>query len=211
MKPLIYILFHPGISTILVVILYVTASSYLDWTVCSETSRLVLLPKGLVWSSTNTYQHITYSKALRCTFFGEWKNSCSSNSCNFCYLIGWKARWSKNRAAQGFYYINSFSSNIFGPNSKTCTCKVRAAWGRVSWGLTVIYISLFKIFSSQVFLFGNLIHNDVIKVATALKLPKQLAWQREGKTWGNNFYCSFFSLPQTGWPNYSHTISKAQQ
>ena len=45
---------------------------------------------------------MTYSKALRYTFFGEWKNSCSSNSCNFCYLIGWKARWSKNRAAQGF-------------------------------------------------------------------------------------------------------------
>ena len=82
---------------------------------------------------------VIYSKALRCTFLGEWKNSCSSNSCNFCYLIGWKARWSKNRAAQGFYYINSFSSNIFGPNSKTCTCKVRAAWGRVSQGLTVVY------------------------------------------------------------------------
>ena len=48
-----------------------------------------------------------------------------------------KAKWSKNRAAQGFYYINSFSSSIFGPYSKTCTCKVRAAWGRVSRGLTV--------------------------------------------------------------------------
>ena len=82
-------------------------------------------------------QFWNYSKAWRCTFFGEWKNSCSSNSCNLFYLIGWKARWSKNRAAQGFYYINSFSSNIFGPNSKTCTCKVRAAWGRVSQGLTV--------------------------------------------------------------------------
>ena len=66
---------------------------------------------------------VKYSKALRCTFFGEWKNSCSSNSCNFCYLIGWKARWSKNRASQGFYYINSFSSNIFGPNSKTCNLR----------------------------------------------------------------------------------------
>ena len=38
-----------------------------------------------------------------------------------------KARLSKNRAAQGFYYINSFSLNIFGPYSKTCICKVRAA------------------------------------------------------------------------------------
>jgi hypothetical protein len=28
-------------------------------------------------------------------------------------------------------------SNIFGPNSKTCTCEVRAAWGRVSRGFTV--------------------------------------------------------------------------
>ena len=28
-------------------------------------------------------------------------------------------------------------SNIFGPNSKTCTCEVRAAWVRVSRGLTV--------------------------------------------------------------------------
>ena len=26
----------------------------------------------------------------------------------------------------------------FGPNSKTCTCEVRAAWGRVSRGLTVV-------------------------------------------------------------------------
>ena len=29
-----------------------------------------------------------------------------------------KARWSKNRAAQGFYYINSFSSNILDPIQK---------------------------------------------------------------------------------------------
>ena len=28
-------------------------------------------------------------------------------------------------------------SSIFGPNSKTCTCEIRAAWGRVSRGLTV--------------------------------------------------------------------------
>ena len=55
-----------------------------------------------------------------------------------------KEKWSKNRAAQGFYYINSFSSNIFGTYSKTCTCKVRAAWGRVSRGLTV-YPTTFKV------------------------------------------------------------------
>ena len=78
---------------------------------------------------------MVYSKALRCTFFEERKTRAAQNSCNFRV----KARWSKNRAAQGFHYINSFISNFFGPNSKTCTCKVRAAWGRVSRGLTVVY------------------------------------------------------------------------
>ena len=78
-----------------------------------------------------------YSKALRCTFFGERKKSCSSKFVQLLLLNRMKARWLKNRAAQGFHYINSFISNIFGPNSKTCTCKVRAAWGRVSRGLTV--------------------------------------------------------------------------
>ena len=29
---------------------------------------------------------------------------------------------------------------FFGPNSKTCTCEVRAARGRVSWGLTVLIL-----------------------------------------------------------------------
>ena len=85
--------------------------------------------------------------------FWGMKNSCSSNSCNFCYLIGWKGRWSKNRAAQGFYYINSFSSNIFGPYSKTCTCKVRAAWGLVSRGLTVhgFVKKDLKVFRSEIY------------------------------------------------------------
>ena len=46
-------------------------------------------------------------------------------------LNGLKAIWSKNLAAQGFYYINSFSSNIFGPYSKKCTCKVRVC--RTAW------------------------------------------------------------------------------
>ena len=39
-------------------------------------------------------------------------------------------------------------SNIFGPNSKTCTCEVRAAWGRVSRGLTV-QVQYMKIPSSE--------------------------------------------------------------
>ena len=53
-----------------------------------------------------------------------------------------KERTSKNRAAQGFHYINSCISNFFGPYSKTCIVKVRAAWGRVSRGLTVIETKL---------------------------------------------------------------------
>ena len=71
-------------------------------------------------------------------FFGKEKTRVAQNSFNFCYLIG---NWSENRAAQGFHYINSFTSNIFGPNSKTYTCEVRAAWDRVSRGLTVYQIT----------------------------------------------------------------------
>ena len=71
------------------------------------------------------------------------KKSCSSKFVQLLLLNRGKARWSKRRAAQGFYYINSFSSNFFGPNSKTCTCKVRAAWGRVSRGLTVPQVGFF--------------------------------------------------------------------
>ena len=81
---------------------------------------------------------VSYSKALRCTFFWERKNSCSSKLVQLLLFNRAKARWSKKRAAQGFHYINSFSSNYFGPNSKTCTCKDRVAWGLVSRGLTVI-------------------------------------------------------------------------
>ena len=69
--------------------------------------------------------------------FGERKNSCSSKFVQLLLLNRLKTRWSKNRAAQGFHFINSFISNFFGPNSKTCTCEVRAAQGRVSRGLTV--------------------------------------------------------------------------
>ena len=78
-----------------------------------------------------------YSKALRSTLFGERENSCSSKFVQLLLLNRVKAKWSENRAAQGFHFINSFISNFFGPNSKTCTCKVRAARGRVSRGLTV--------------------------------------------------------------------------
>ena len=85
----------------------------------------------------NSHCHFKYSKALRCTFFGERKKSCSSKFVQLLLLNRAKARWSKKRAAQGFHNINSFISNFFGPNSKTCTCEVRAAQDRVSRGLTV--------------------------------------------------------------------------
>ena len=78
-----------------------------------------------------------YRKASRCTFFWERKNSCCSKFVQLLLLHRVKAKWSKNRAAQGFHYINLFISNTFGPNSKTCTCEVRAAWSGVSRGLTV--------------------------------------------------------------------------
>ena len=56
------------------------------------------------------FEFFRYSKALRCTFLGERKNSCSSKLVQLLLLNRVKARWSKNRAAQGFHYINSFST-----------------------------------------------------------------------------------------------------
>ena len=98
---------------------------------------------------------LQYSKALRCTFFGERKNSCSSKFVQLLLLNRVKARWSKKRAAQGFHYINSFISNFFGPNSKTCTCEVRAAWGRVSRGLTVYSIGYAPLSSTSLVMLLN--------------------------------------------------------
>ena len=47
-------------------------------------------------------QECKYSKALRCTFFWERKNSCSSKFVQLLLLNRVKAVWLKNRAAQGF-------------------------------------------------------------------------------------------------------------
>ena len=66
-----------------------------------------------------------------------------------------KARWSKNRAAQDFYYINWFSSNIFGPYWKMCNFKVPTACGCVSRGLTVLQFV-------RVFLKHTLVENVLI-------------------------------------------------
>ena len=98
---------------------------YACWTPCGNLT--------LCW----TWQ-LSYSKALRCTFFEERKNSCSSKFVQLLLLNRMKARWSENCAAQGFHYINSFISNIFEPNSNVhLRGPRRAAWGRVHRGLTV--------------------------------------------------------------------------
>ena len=89
-----------------------------------------------------------------------------------------RARWSKKRAGQGFYYVNLFSSNIFGPNSKTCTWKVRAAWGLVSRGLTVMGSPVSAIFGSPgnfLFFFHSwsIISKQLKDMGTALRNKKQ--------------------------------------
>ena len=88
-----------------------------------------------------------------------------------------KARWSENRAAQGFHFINSFISNFFGPNSKTCTCKVRAARGRVSRGLTV-HRNYFNGMSA--FLFSN--WNELILWTLSSTLSSVRAAQKRKTT-----------------------------
>ena len=95
-------------------------------------------------ASYTFYINTWYKSHLTITFpfFWERKISCSSKIMQLLLLNGVKARWSENRAAPGFHYINSLISNIFGPNSKTCPCEVHAAWGRVSRGLTVIHSNI---------------------------------------------------------------------
>ena len=50
--------------------------------------------------------------------FWEWKNSCSSKFVQLELLDKAKAKSSKNRAAQGFHYINSCISNFLDPIQK---------------------------------------------------------------------------------------------
>ena len=56
---------------------------------------------GLVTMQPKLYYatKMIYSMALRCTFFGEWKNSCSSKFMQLEQLNKAKARTSKKRAA----------------------------------------------------------------------------------------------------------------
>ena len=73
-----------------------------------------------------TENTLDYSKGLRYTFWGELKNSCSSNSCNLSYLIRQKQNHQKIMQLK-FFTINSCISNVFGPYSKVCTVKIRAS------------------------------------------------------------------------------------
>ena len=63
-------------------------------------------------------KEVAYSKALRCTFFGEWKNSCSSKFVQLGLLNNANGKTSKKRAAQGFHYINLCISNFLDPIQK---------------------------------------------------------------------------------------------
>ena len=73
---------------------------------------------------------------------GERKKSSSSKFVQFLLLDRVKARWPEKHAAQGFHFINSFISNFFGPNSKTCTCSrlciSRPYCIRILWNLNLI-------------------------------------------------------------------------
>ena len=83
------------------------------------------------WPKVHRQPFYIYSKALRCPFLGERKNLCSSKFVQLLLLNRVKARWSR-------FSLHKFVHlKFFGPYSKTCTCKVRAARGRVSQGLTV--------------------------------------------------------------------------
>ena len=67
-----------------------------------ETSTLELQKRLTVfngWSQAMIRLFWEYSKALRCTFFGEWKNSCISKFVQLELLNKAKARSSKIRAA----------------------------------------------------------------------------------------------------------------
>ena len=69
-------------------------------------------------------------------------------------------------------------SNIFGPNLKTCTCEVRAAWGRVSGGVTV---SAFPQGISKLRLESSKGHASFIK-NTAVHIPNQLSYLKRRKS-----------------------------
>ena len=118
---------------------------------CILLSNVVKLSTGRCGrpcSSANLSSHQHFCCHLSCLYFfccntvrpwdgrflGDWKKMCSSKFMQLELLNKAKVRTSKKCIAEGFYYINWFTSNFLGPFSKKCIDKVRAAWGRVSWG-----------------------------------------------------------------------------
>ena len=80
---------------------------------------------------------------MRCTFFGERKNWCSSKIVQLLSLNIVKSRWSKNRAAQGFHYTNSLISNFLDPIQKRAparSLKLEAVYFEA-----LLYLSLIKL------------------------------------------------------------------
>ena len=75
-----------------------------------------------------------FKKSLKKLFF-KLKNPCISRKCLSKFVL------LKKRASQVTIYQKTCISRFFGPYSKTCTVEVRAAWGRVSRGPTVLWNS----------------------------------------------------------------------
>ena len=118
--------------------LFIHLSSFKN---CQSKSRnytyRVLKPLESYNLTFNLIVNSFYSKALRWTFFWERKNSCSSKLVQLLLLNRVKTKRSKKPCCSRFSLHKFVQINFFGPNSKTCTCKVRVAWGRVSRGPTV--------------------------------------------------------------------------
>ena len=118
------------------------------------------------------YKFWIYSKALRCTFWGNGKTCATQNSCNLSYLIRQehqklcsvifslhnfvhlkffldpiqKCVLSVSAAQSSVMFLlhNFVHLKFFRPYSKTCNVKVCAAQDRVSRGLTVSEKNLVK-------------------------------------------------------------------
>ena len=74
---------------------------------------------------------------MRCTFWGNGKTHVAQNSCNLSYLI--RQRQEHKKLCSLRFSLHEFVHlKFFGPYSKTSIVKVRATWGRVSRGLTVL-------------------------------------------------------------------------
>ena len=86
--------------------------------------------------------------------FGGKKKLVRSKFVQLLLLNRVKARWSKNRAAQGFHYINSFSSNFFEPIQKRAPAR--------SVQLEAVYLVALLYFLNQTKLTWNTIPSKTI-------------------------------------------------